>query len=216
LHELLQLSCQALWENPGIHAVSLGLLVGFVGFSILWVYFFSNLFYLGTLTDDKKGTCSILHACRGMFSSCFSCGSPQTLLALYRIVDHDTGWVLSSASVYLQLLYAFVFLWTSAIFSYVQTVAISGITSKWYFGVGNNAQQDARRRTDPGQWINSRAAKQQTAIATVSLQVALTTSFGSVCFAALVVSIVRATALAVRYARKVSQIFLRFFFFFFF
>lgn len=96
------------------------------------------------------------------------------------VPDPSSGWLIAYFTV--------VFLWTSAVFAYVERCMISGVVAEWFF-----------HRHDP---LRNR---HQTSIAVLALRRACSYNFGSVCLAALLLSAVQAVQLAVRVARRIWQ-----------
>ncbi|KAJ3041495.1 hypothetical protein HDV00_009291 [Rhizophlyctis rosea] len=93
-------------------------------------------------------------------------------------VTGGTGWAAT--------FFILVYFWTSANFHNVEKVTIAGVVGEWFFASG---ETEGGARSD-------RTLKH--------LKVALTTSFGSICFASLILGIVETSQYLLRQARKVS------------
>ena len=60
--DLVEISLRILWENPSVFVVSLGLLLAYAVFALVWLALFAHLLLIGHFeqsTEDGHGTLSI-------------------------------------------------------------------------------------------------------------------------------------------------------------
>lgn len=107
----------------------------------------------------------------------------HTLMLGHVDVAHR-AWILSGLSYYLQFFFGLMLLWTSIIFSYLQKAVIGGVVGRWYFF---RSEIDADRRI--GSWAT---------FAWESFQAALLRFSGQICFASLIITLVRCTRFIIK------------------
>ncbi|PJF16519.1 hypothetical protein PSACC_03715 [Paramicrosporidium saccamoebae] len=110
----------------------------------------------------------------------------HTLMLGYVDPSHHV-WHLSRFSYYLQAYLVFMLVWTSLIFSGVQKCLIGGVVGRWYFF-----------RADPDEL-------EQTSSVWSSLHAAMTTFFGQICIASLILSMVRMARLFFQFYHYVAS-----------
>lgn len=101
---------------------------------------------------------------------------------------NERTWIPDPSSPVVIAFFVFMFMWTSVTFSYVERCMISGVVCEWYF-----------HRNDPVRTI----AKKD--LAKESLKRSLTYTFGSICFASLVLSAIQAIRLSIHTVRKIGR-----------
>ncbi|KAJ3414855.1 hypothetical protein HDV05_005919 [Chytridiales sp. JEL 0842] len=85
------------------------------------------------------------------------------------------------------IFYVFVFFWTSAILHNIEKTTIAGVVGRWYFK-GNENETHTKNQT------------------LRNLKAALTTGFGTICFASLILAVVKTVQALVKYLRKPDEL----------
>ncbi|KAL1922657.1 uncharacterized protein VTP21DRAFT_10196 [Calcarisporiella thermophila] len=104
-------------------------------------------------------------------------------------IGNRDGWLVESNVFYLATFFVLMFFWTSSVLKNIQRVVVSGVVAHWYF-----------HRHEAKAYANAKETPMQNA-----LKRAATTSFGSVCFGALVLAVVQILRSLSKYLRRFTQ-----------
>ncbi|TPX35361.1 hypothetical protein SmJEL517_g02225 [Synchytrium microbalum] len=158
------LACDVLQANPSVFLYSLGLMGGFVVFSIVWLIFFSRLWLINGVNGAGFG---------------------------------------NNASPIAIIFFLFMYFWSSSIFHNVEKTMIAGVVAQWYFN------PSGRRRVihhiNGGDDLLGGDSDTSSDKTKRALTVAVTTSFGSIAFASMIMAIVSTSQAIVRFIRRRTQ-----------
>lgn len=171
-----QLACSVLQSHTSLFLVSVVNSAFFLLLTLLWYWNFSWVYVMGHEETRNSG----IFFSFPLFSH-FSCSTFTSWKLL------EVFWILNPSSYVVSTFLIFVYLWTASVVNYVQTFVISEVTCHWYY-----------HRNDPSAPFKNPV--------TTAYRHALTTSFGSICFASLVYSFLRLAQILVRQATRVCDL----------
>ena len=127
----------------------------------------------------------------------------------YFFVDE---WLMNPGSNYLITFFVFMFLWTSSLFQNLEKITIAGVVGEWYFQPVEQQSIDKQdeaplleEKDEESDLLGSiiKATSSDSSSSTIkNLRMASTTSFGSVAFGSLILSLTQGLQFLVGFIRK--------------